>query len=283
MQSFKTVDSINKWLTAKQLENQIIGFVPTMGALHEGHLSLINFAKSQCDVVIASIFVNPTQFNSLDDLEKYPRSLENDVRLLIMSNCDGVFVPEVQTMYPDFPQGTNLLNLDFNGLDDVMEGVYRPGHFNGVANVVFRLFEIINPHKAFFGEKDYQQLAIIKTMVNSCQLPIEIIAVETVREANGLAMSSRNQRLTQQGKRNAGIIFETLNCAKELSQRLEPKEVLELCKKQFKNSSLELEYIEIVHPETLRPLSNQWVNGARCFIAAHCEGVRLIDNLELIP
>lgn len=283
MQSFKTVDSVNKWLTAKQLENQTIGFVPTMGALHEGHLSLINLAKSQCDVVIASIFVNPTQFNSLDDLEKYPRSLENDVRLLIMSNCDGVFVPEVQTMYPNFPEGTQLIEIDFKGLDKVMEGQYRPGHFNGVANVVFRLFDIVKPQKAYFGEKDYQQLCVIKRMAQFCKLPIDIIAVNTIREANGLAMSSRNQRLTQQGRKNASIIFETLVSAKELSQTLLPHEVVEHCKKQFKTSSLDLEYLEIMHPETLQPVQNDWVNGARCFIAAHCEGVRLIDNLELIP
>lgn len=254
-----------------------------MGALHQGHLSLINFAKSQCDVVISSIFVNPTQFNSLDDLEKYPRSLENDVRLLIMSNCDGVFVPEVQTMYPDFPEGTNILKIDFNGLDQVMEGIYRTGHFNGVANVVFRLFDIVKPHKAFFGEKDFQQLAIVKSMVKSCRLPIEIVAVETVREANGLAMSSRNQRLTRKAKKNAGVIFETLLKAKELSRTLTPHEVVQECRKHMKNSNLELEYLEITHPETLTTLNQEWVSGARCFIAAHCEGVRLIDNLELIP
>jgi len=283
LQSFTTIDSVNKWLTSNKLDGKTIGFVPTMGALHEGHLSLIAKAKATCDSVISSVFVNPTQFNSLEDLEKYPRSLESDIRMLIMTNCDAVFVPEVLMMYPNFPEGTGLIKTDFQGLDSLMEGAYRPGHFAGVANVVYRLFDIIKPDVAFFGEKDFQQLAIIKNMVAQQKLPTQIVACETIREDNGLAMSSRNQRLSRMGKLDAARIYQTLIQAKTLSTSHSPKQVQAICSEAFKNGPLDLEYLEIAHPETLQKLENDWVSGARCFIAAHCEGVRLIDNMELIP
>lgn len=254
-----------------------------MGALHAGHLSLIAKAKATCDVVLTSIFVNPTQFNSLEDLEKYPRSLEQDIRMLIMSNCDAVFVPEVLMMYPHFPEKTGLIEIDFEGLDSVMEGAFRPGHFSGVANVVYRLFEIAKPDVAFFGEKDFQQLAVIKKLVDQYKLPIQIVGCETLRETSGLAMSSRNQRLSRNGKSDSALIYQTLIHAKNLSLKHSPKQVQEICSEAFENSSLELEYLEIVHPVTLRQLENEWVNGARCFIAVYCEDVRLIDNMELIP
>lgn len=254
-----------------------------MGALHAGHLSLIAKAKATCDVVLTSIFVNPTQFNSLEDLEKYPRSLEQDIRMLIMSNCDAVFVPEVLMMYPHFPEKTGLIEIDFEGLDSVMEGAFRPGHFSGVANVVYRLFEIAKPDVAFFGEKDFQQLAIIKKLVHQYELPMQIVGCETLREPNGLAMSSRNQRLSRLGKSDAALIHQTLMKAKALSTNCSPKEVQEICAASFTSSALRLEYLEVVHPETLEKLENDWVPGARCFIAAYCEDVRLIDNMELIP
>jgi pantoate--beta-alanine ligase len=283
LQSFTTIDSVNKWLTSNKLTGKTVGFVPTMGALHEGHLSLITKAKAACDVVLTSIFVNPTQFNSLEDLEKYPRSLENDIRMLIMSNCDAVFVPEILMMYPNFPDDTGTITLDFGGLDSVMEGAFRPGHFAGVANVVYRLFDIVKPDLAFFGEKDFQQLAIIKKLVYQFELPTQIVGCETLREPNGLAMSSRNQRLSRLGKSDAALIYQTLMKAKALSTNHSPKEVQEICAASFSSSVLRLEYLEVVHPETLEKLENDWVPGSRCFIAAYCEDVRLIDNMELIP
>lgn len=282
MQSFKTIDSISKWLNISRLDGKSVGFVPTMGALHEGHISLIRKAKSVCDIVVASVFVNPTQFNSPEDLEKYPRSLEKDLRMLIMSNCDAVFVPEVHTMYPEFPEMTTFIHVDLNELDTTMEGAFRPGHFDGVVNVVYRLFDIIKPNKAFFGEKDFQQLTIIKFMVEKLALPLEIIACETLREQSGLAMSSRNQRLSEKGKKDAALIFQVLMEAKSLAAIHKPKDLAKICSDKFLNSSLELEYLLIVDPNTLQKLSSDWVPKARCFIAAYCEGVRLIDNIELI-
>jgi pantoate--beta-alanine ligase len=253
-----------------------------MGALHEGHLSLIRKAKSECSIVVASIFVNPTQFNSLEDLEKYPRSLESDLRMLIMSNCDAVFIPEVHTIYPEFPEMTTFIHLDLNQLDTTMEGVFRPGHFEGVVNVVYRLFDIIKPDKAFFGEKDFQQLTIIKYMVEQLALPLEIIACETLREKSGLAMSSRNQRLSEKGREEAALIYQVLTEAKSLSGTHKPEDVVKICSERFINSPLKLEYLAIADPKTLQKLSSDWVPKARCFIAAYCEGVRLIDNIELI-
>ena len=281
MQSFKTVESIQNWISSKRREGLKIGFVPTMGALHHGHLSLIKRAKNECDLVVASVFVNPTQFNSLEDLEKYPRSLESDLRMLIMANCDAVFVPEVLTMYPSFPDKTNFVEVDLGLLEQVMEGAFRPGHFKGVLNVVYRLFDIVQPNKAYFGEKDFQQLAVIKKMVDELRLPIDIVPCETMREKNGLAMSSRNQRLSQNGIQNALIIAQTLNLAKSLSETKTPKEVMEIAAQQFENSSLSLEYLSIAEPVNLTELSDLWIPKSRCFIAAHCEGVRLIDNMEL--
>lgn len=282
MQSFKTIDSITKWLQNNKMEGKSIGFVPTMGALHAGHVSLVERAKSECDVVVVSIFVNPTQFNSSDDLDKYPRSLENDIRMLFTTNCDGVFVPEVTTMYPDFPNQTNTIEIDLQTINSVMEGMFRPGHFEGVLNVVWRFFDIIQPDSAYFGEKDFQQLAVIRKMVVDLSLPVKIVACPTLRESSGLAMSSRNQRLTSQGKQDAALIYQTFVDAQKLAQTQNPSAVKNHCQSVFKNSALTLEYLEICDPVTLQPLQNEWVPGARCFIAAFCEDVRLIDNMELV-
>lgn len=265
------------------MEGKSIGFVPTMGALHAGHVSLVERAKSECDLVVVSIFVNPTQFNSSDDLDKYPRSLENDIRMLFTTNCDGVFVPEVSAMYPDFPNQTNTIEVDLQAINDVMEGMFRPGHFEGVLNVVWRFFDIIQPDSAYFGEKDFQQLAVIRKMVADLDLPVKIVACPTLRDASGLAMSSRNQRLTNQGKQDALVIYNTLVEAQQLSQTHTPREVKKHCESVISKSSLTLEYLEICDPNTLQALQDDWVAGARCFVAAFCEEVRLIDNLELIP
>jgi len=282
LQSFKTVDSISKWLQNNKIEGKTVGFVPTMGALHAGHISLVERAKAECDVVVVSIFVNPTQFNSSDDLDKYPRTLENDIRLLFNTNCDAVFVPEVSTMYPDYPNQTNTVELDLKAINAVMEGMFRTGHFEGVVNVVYRFFEVVAPTKAYFGEKDFQQLAVIRKMVADLHLPVEIVACSTMREPDGLAMSSRNQRLTHQGKQDALIIYNTLMEAKKLAIKMTPSQVKSFCSAAFDKSVLSLEYLEICDPQTLQPLEDEWVKGARCFIAAFCEDVRLIDNMELV-
>jgi pantoate--beta-alanine ligase len=282
LQSFKTVDSISKWLQNNKMEGKSVGFVPTMGALHAGHISLVERAKAECDVVVVSIFVNPTQFNSTEDLDKYPRTLENDIRMLFTTNCDAVFIPEVTMMYPDYPNQTNTVEIDLYEINAVMEGMFRPGHFEGVVNVVYRFFDIIGPNKAYFGEKDFQQLAVIRKMVNDLSLPLEIVACPTLREKDGLAMSSRNQRLSNQGKQDALIIYNTLLEAKKLASKMTPAQVKSFCASAFDKSVLSLEYLEICHPQTLQALDDEWVPGARCFIAAFCEDVRLIDNMELI-
>lgn len=253
-----------------------------MGALHAGHISLVERAKAECDFVVVSIFVNPTQFNSSEDLDKYPRSLENDIRMLFTTNCDAVFVPEVMAMYPNYPNQTNTVELDLKSINAVMEGMFRTGHFEGVVNVVHRFFEIIAPAKAYFGEKDFQQLAVIRKMVDDLNLSVEVVACPTLRESNGLAMSSRNQRLTAQGKQDSLIIYNTLLEAKKLATKMTPEQVKSFCSAAFDKSVLTLEYLEICDPLTLQPLEDEWVKGARCFIAAFCEDVRLIDNMELV-
>lgn len=254
-----------------------VGFVPTMGALHHGHLSLIEQASNRCNIVVVSIFVNPTQFNNQDDLKKYPRTFEEDKKLLETITCDLLFYPEVEDVYPE-----NYIapEVDLNGLDLVMEGAFRPGHFDGVVNVVNRLFELVQPDLAFFGKKDFQQLAIIKRMVGQLNWNIEIVAVDIKREQTGLALSSRNARLSDQQKQEALIIFETLNYGLELTKsetnctRIKAQMI-----SYFEKGALNLEYLEVANSNSLRPaLSTN--EPIVCCIAAHCGEVRLIDNME---
>ena len=259
--------------------NKKIGFVPTMGALHEGHLSLITKAKETCDLVVASIFVNPTQFNNPADLDKYPRMPEEDAALLQSVGCDFLFLPTAESIYPE---GYEHLKMDLAPLDEVMEGKYRPGHFAGVIDVVSRLFDIVKPTHAFFGRKDFQQVMIIKYMTKKLNLPIEIVVGETIREQSGLAMSSRNLRLTEQQKQQATVIYETLSFGKEMSPFLSPQEVLLEMISILEVSPLELEYLEIVDAESLLPLTDFWLPGATACVVAYCGEVRLIDNLELV-
>lgn len=254
-----------------------VGFVPTMGALHHGHLSLIEQASNRCNIVVVSIFVNPTQFNNQDDLKKYPRTFEEDKKLLETITCDLLFYPEVEDVYPE---DYIAPEVDLNGLDLVMEGAFRPGHFDGVVNVVNRLFELVQPDLAFFGKKDFQQLAIIKRMVGQLNWNIEIVAVDIKRAATGLAMSSRNARLSDQQKQEALIIFETLNYGLELTKsetnctRIKAQMI-----SYFEKGALNLEYLEVANSNSLRPaLSTN--EPIVCCIAAHCGEVRLIDNME---
>jgi pantoate--beta-alanine ligase len=260
-------------------QGKTIGFVPTMGALHNGHISLVNTSEEQCDITIVSIFVNPTQFNNIEDLNNYPRTLEEDIKLLEKStNCDILFSPSFTDVYPEDFQKSKL-NLGL--LENVMEGKHRPGHFEGVVNVVKRLFEIVEPTKAFFGLKDFQQVAVIKYMTKAFSLPVEIMACPTLRETSGLAMSSRNQRLSENEKEEALIIHKTLLKAKELSSTCTPREVIEKSISFFEKGNLKLEYFEIVNPLTLESLDENWTEGSTACIVAYCGEVRLIDNLQL--
>jgi len=255
----------------------LIGFVPTMGALHKGHLSLIEMAVNENDTVVVSIFVNPNQFNDKGDLERYPRNLEADMGLLESVGCDIVFAPSVADIYPE--PDTRL--FDFGGLDTMMEGKFRPGHFNGVAQVVSRLFHIVEPDKAYFGLKDFQQLAVIRHMVSQLQIPVEIVPCPIVREHNGLAMSSRNELLSAEERSNAAIIYETLTIAGNLTGHLTVPELVRWMTEEINKSPyLDVEYVDIVDENTLQPVTswNHSGNVVVC-VAARCGNVRLIDNL----
>lgn len=256
-----------------------IGFVPTMGALHEGHISLITQAKAECDYVIVSIFVNPKQFNNPKDLEQYPRQERKDNALLEQNGCDFVFMPSVLEMYPENYQA---VNIDLENIENTMEGKHRLGHFDGVVNIVSRFFELIKPTKAYFGRKDFQQVAVVAEMVKQLKSPVKIVTVETKRNPSGLAMSSRNLRLNEQELEQAVTISQVLNKGKAWAKTYSPVHTLEKMKCYFEDSSLKLEYLQIVHPETLNDLNQYWVPGATACIAAFCGEVRLIDNLEMV-
>lgn len=273
---FTTVESLQSRLISSGISTETT-FVPTMGALHEGHLELVRKAMELTELVVVSIFVNPTQFNSQADLENYPRTLENDLKLLESVGNVIVFAPTVNEMYPP---GFEEINIELGNLATVMEGKFRPGHFNGVVNVVYRLFEIVSPKYALFGEKDFQQLAIIRRMVTVMRMPVQIVPCQTVRETNGLAKSSRNQRLSKVQKKQALIIIDTLNYSIKNKELLLPRELTSLAIDYFNQGDLELEYLEIVDEKTLQPIDT-WDVGSRMCIAAYCGDVRLIDNMEI--
>lgn len=279
MTNLFTVEEVEKYLLPLRNENRKIGFVPTMGALHDGHMSLVKAAKQQCDVVIVSVFVNPTQFNNPQDLKTYPRQEGKDIELLEENECDFIFLPTVDVIYPPNYQ---KIEVDLGFIGTTMEGAKRPGHFDGVVNVVSRLFKIIQPDIAYFGRKDFQQVAVIREMNKQLNFPIVIQTVDTKREETGLAMSSRNLRLNEQERQRAVIISETLLKGKELAKEFSPSETLEKMKAYFSKGSLELEYLTIVHPDSLVELDQEWVPGATACIVAFCGDVRLLDNLELI-
>ena len=266
-------NKIDQWKN----EGKVIGFVPTMGALHKGHLSLVKEARKHCDVVVVSIFVNPTQFNNPDDLKTYPRDLDKDVKMLEDLSVELIFSPTVKEMYPE----EDTRQFDFGNLDKVMEGKYRPGHFNGVAQVVSKLFDQVTPDKAFFGEKDFQQLAIIRHLVKDLKMPVDVVGCPIVREPDGLAMSSRNMLLTPEMRKNAPVIAETLSESLNFAPGKTVKETIDLVTEKINNTGeLEVEYFEIVDGDTLQAVENwddsNYIVGC---IAVFAGKVRLIDNV----
>ena len=277
MELYTTITSLENALKSERLKGLKIGFIPTMGALHAGHLSLVEKAGSLCDVVVVSIFVNPTQFNDKKDLANYPRTLESDLKLLSTVRCEYVFSPSVEEVYPV----PDTRKFEFGTLETVMEGAFRPGHFNGVAQVVSRLFEIVLPDKAFFGRKDFQQMAIIKELVSQMKLPIEIVACDIVREMDGLAMSSRNKLLLPEHRNCAPLIYQTLKEAKELSHAKSVADVKEYTISQINaNQLLKVEYFEIVDDTTLIPIESWSKTGTKVgCIAVYAGKIRLIDNI----
>ena len=279
MKVLKSKKTLIDYVERQREMGKKIGFAPTMGALHQGHLSLYKAAKKENDEVISSIFVNPTQFNNPDDFQKYPKTLEKDLELLEKAGVDAVYVPNVEEMYPD---GLNSKKYDFDGLENEMEGKYRPGHFDGVGTIVEELFRQVQPHNAYFGEKDYQQLAIIKKMVEKTKLPVKIHGVPTLREEDGLAMSSRNVRLTETQRKEATIIYETLEKVKEWFKVISLEEIKQKVTDIFRNSNFELEYFVIADEEMLKEANAIDENREyRAFIVAYAGDVRLIDNMHL--
>lgn len=275
----KTRAEAAEYAASVRFSGKTLGFVPTMGALHEGHLSLVRRALQENDYAIASIFVNPIQFNNPEDLAKYPRTPEQDLKMLQEAGCHAVFMPSVEEMYPS--EVTEV--YDFGHLDKVMEGAFRPGHFNGVAVVVRRLFEMVQPHRAYFGEKDFQQLAIIRALVRQYEIPVEIVPCPIVREPDGLAMSSRNMRLSPTDRSKAPHIYRTLLAARDMVPGHTVAEVKNWVIQNLKSvEGFEPEYFEIASAENLLPVS-EWKEApvVMGFVAVCLGGVRLIDNIEL--
>ncbi|WP_394974623.1 pantoate--beta-alanine ligase [uncultured Croceitalea sp.] len=272
---------LQKVLQSKVNKNCTIGFVPTMGALHTGHLSLIKRAFSQNEVTVVSIFINPTQFDNKEDLEKYPTDLRNDIDLLqTVSDAIIIFAPSALEIYNG---DIASKKFNFNGLEKVMEGEFRTGHFNGVATIVELLLLAVNPTHAYFGEKDFQQLQIIKKLVELKKFPFKIIGCPIERETNGLARSSRNERLSKSTREEAGFIFKTLNSAKSKFGIENAKSITDWVASEFAKSKLfELEYFQIADASTLTPILKKQKNiKYRAFIAVYAEGIRLIDNIAL--
>ncbi len=280
MKIFKIKSELKDFLSQQKNEKKSIGFVPTMGALHQGHLSLVKRAKKKNDLTVVSIFVNPTQFDNKEDLKKYPKTLDNDIKLLQSVDCDVLFVPSVEEIYSD---NINSDKFDFDGLEHQMEGKFRDGHFDGVGTIVKTLFEIVNPDKAYFGKKDFQQLQIIKKMVEKHKLSVKIKGRDIFREGDGLAMSSRNARLTKEHRNAAPFIYKTLKKAKKKFGIKNADELTKWVEKQFKKHSLlELEYFTIADEKTLQTASTIESNKKyRAFIAVFAGEIRLIDNIRL--
>lgn len=278
---YSNVNLSQKLLACKQ-PNQSIGFVPTMGALHQGHLSLIETALLDNDIVVVSIFVNPTQFNNIHDLKSYPKTLEEDVKKIesLSSSKVLIFAPTVEDIYGSSVKSSKF---DFGGLEFQMEGEFRPGHFDGVATVVRRLFEIVQPHIAYFGEKDFQQLQIIKKLVTIMKANIKIVSCPIARESNGLAMSSRNMRLSSSDKDLASKIYFVLKNVKEQFATNDINTINQWVKTQFEmDDTLKLEYFHISEESTLSPTTTIMANTKyRAFLAAYIRDVRLIDNIAL--
>ncbi|TAE31726.1 MAG: pantoate--beta-alanine ligase [Cytophagales bacterium] len=278
MHRFTTIHAIRQHLASLRTANTVLGFVPTMGALHEGHLDLIRQARQACDLVVASIFVNPIQFNNPDDLARYPRTIEQDSEMLERVGTDVLFFPTAAEIYPEAPQ----LRFDFGDLETVLEGAFRPGHFNGVGVVVAKLFNIVQPDRAYFGQKDLQQVAVIRRLIRDLSFPVELVRCDTVREADGLAMSSRNRNLTPTERTQATAMYQALQLAQSrLSEGQSPAVVKGEILTFFEAlPHFRLEYVEVVNADTLQAVSETQAPGQTAIcMAAHLGKVRLIDNL----
>jgi pantoate--beta-alanine ligase len=278
MQILPTAAGLQAYTEQARRAGKRVGLVPTMGALHDGHLQLVYAARAACDEIIVSVFVNPTQFNNTEDFRLYPRVPAADAALLEPVGCTALFVPSVEEMYPQ----PTVLRFDFGTLERVMEGAHRPGHFNGVATVVSKLFHLSRPHRAYFGQKDWQQVAIIRQLVADLSFDLEIVTCPTIREADGLAMSSRNRRLDPAARAAAPRLHQVLSAAAEqVRQSLLPAQVRAAAEAALRRDPLITpEYVEVADAQTLQPLDGYAPGRAVVLcLAAHLGGVRLIDNV----
>lgn len=278
MKMVSSIKDLKKFLSLEREKGKKVGLVPTMGALHDGHISLVKRCVAENDICVVSDFVNPTQFNDKHDLETYPRTLEADCALLEAAGCDYVFAPSVEEMYPE----PDMRVFDLGPVAEVMEGSHRPGHFNGVAQVVSKLFYIVEPDNAYFGEKDFQQIAVVREMVRQLNLRVHIVDCPILREADGLALSSRNARLTPEQRRKAPVIARTLKESAALVPAKSVQEVIAFVVDAINQvSEMEVEYFEIVDGHTMQPIQN-WsdTNYPVGCITAYCGEVRLIDNIK---
>ena len=272
---FTTKESLSNYLDELRNNGKSIGFVPTMGALHQGHLSLLAQSQQKTDVSVCSIFVNPTQFNDPKDLEKYPRPIESDIQKLEQANCDVLFNPEVTEMYA----GNEQWHLDLGELEHLLEGKFRPGHYQGVTQVVFKLFDIVKPHQAFFGQKDYQQVLVIQKMIDHLHLPVKIVMCPILRETDGLAMSSRNIHLSADDRQHALVLSRTLNWLKQNFNAGQIASLAKQCEDMIKaEPGVHLEYFEIANGENLH-VANQDSKQIIALVAAKVGNTRLIDNV----
>lgn len=280
MQLFKEGKSLSAYLHALREAHKTIGFVPTMGALHQGHLFLLETARQACDIVVCSIFVNPTQFNDPQDFALYPRRTDLDVQQLLESGADVLFLPGVEEIYPE---GTGHLPVyDFSPLDTLWEGAFRPGHFQGVGQVMERLLRIVLPDELFMGEKDYQQTLIVSRLLRLLGINTTLITCPTLREIDGLAMSSRNARLSTEARAKAPLLFATLQLVRERAeQTLSWTSLSEEATDRLNRAGFQVEYLSIVSAEDLHPLSETDGSPAIIIVAAWLDGIRLIDNLPL--
>ncbi len=269
--------ALTDYLRQFRAQNKRIGLVPTMGALHAGHLSLLDYIKNHCDIRVCSVFVNPTQFNNAEDLEKYPRPIQQDLQLLEDNGCDVVFIPTVEEMYAENEKWT----IDLGGLDQILEGASRPGHYQGVTQIVKKLFDLVMPDVACFGQKDYQQFLVVQKMVGIFSLDIDLLMCPTIREKDGLAMSSRNVRLSPEGRQQALVIYQTLKQLQENSIQFGILKARDKAITKLKGSDgVTFEYLEICDPETLQAVQAAHKEGKLVALAAvWVEGVRLIDNI----
>lgn len=275
MKNLTTKQQLRQHLQPLQTAGATIGFVPTMGALHRGHITLIERAKQECDIVVCSIFVNPTQFNDPKDLEKYPRPIEADIQKLEQAGCNVLFNPQVAEMYA----GNEQWHLEIGELEHLLEGKFRPGHYQGVTQVVFKLFDIVEPDKAYFGQKDYQQFMVVSRMVELLKLPVVLVMCPIERESDGLAMSSRNVHLTADDRLHALVLAKTLNQLKNKFNSADIATLKQQAESEISSEpGVELDYLELVDGDTLHP-ANQDTAHVVALVAAKVGNTRLIDNM----